>query len=50
MMGLDGKVYGQCSVFTGDDFSCPNFNGNKGGVRMFRCKCQWSAADINRAD
>lgn len=52
MYGLDGKTYyGECIMFTGDTFECPNaFGGMKSGVRMFRCLTQWTVSDIERAN
>ncbi|KAK0745670.1 hypothetical protein B0T18DRAFT_291841, partial [Schizothecium vesticola] len=50
MYGLDGKTYGECIMFPGDTFGCPNaFGGMKSGVRMFRCLTQWTVEDIERA-
>jgi hypothetical protein len=47
MYGLDGKVYGQCSPFPGDDYFCGSPAGSREGVRMFRClTTQWTAKQI----
>ncbi|KAK5651455.1 hypothetical protein OQA88_12462 [Cercophora sp. LCS_1] len=51
MYGLDGKTYGECIMFPGDDYTCGVFDGSvRSGVRMFRCLTQWTADDIQRGD
>ena len=50
MMGLDGKVYGQCSSSRETTLRVSTLTGPKEVyVGMFRCKCKWSTDDINRA-
>ncbi|KAL2066782.1 hypothetical protein VTL71DRAFT_2854 [Oculimacula yallundae] len=46
MYGLDGKVYGYCSPFPGDDYLCAGVVGSRGGVRKFRCLTEWTAKQI----
>ncbi|KAI1840405.1 hypothetical protein JX265_007206 [Neoarthrinium moseri] len=50
MIGLDGKVYGNCILFPGDDYECidPVIGAYSGG-RKFRCLTEFTAAQINDA-
>jgi len=47
MIGLDGRVYGNCDPFPGDDFRCPGEFSSISATRKFRCYSSWTAGDIN---
>jgi hypothetical protein len=47
MIGLDGRVYGNCDPFPDDDFFCSTFVRTITAKRMFRCYSSWTAGDIN---
>ncbi|KAH6689483.1 hypothetical protein F5X68DRAFT_230100 [Plectosphaerella plurivora] len=48
MYGLDGRVYGECILFPGNAYNCPNA-GALFGHRKFRCLTSISAGQINSA-
>jgi hypothetical protein len=47
MIGLDGKVYGNCDPFPGDDYWCSIGVSTVSAVRKFRCYSRFTAWDIN---
>lgn len=49
MIGLDGKVYGNCDPFPDNDFSCTSLSVHLEGRRKIRCYTQFTAAQINAA-
>lgn len=49
MYGRDGKVYGECILFPGNGYHCPNA-GALHGQRKFRCLTQFTAGQINSAN
>jgi hypothetical protein len=50
MIGLDGRVYGNCDPFGGDDFLCTHLVQTIGGYRKFRCHTQFTAGQFNSAN
>lgn len=46
MVGLDGRSYGRCIPFPGDDIECSEFTRFVGGQRKFRCLTQFTVRDI----
>ncbi|KAK4096695.1 hypothetical protein N658DRAFT_489752 [Parathielavia hyrcaniae] len=50
MIGLDGRVYGNCDPFPGDDYLCTYLIQTISGVRKFRCYTQFTAGQINSAN
>ncbi|KAJ3544732.1 hypothetical protein NM208_g2903 [Fusarium decemcellulare] len=47
MIGLDGKVYGQCILFPGNSYECRDGPfGGFFGTRKFRCLTEFTAAQI----
>ncbi len=47
MIGLDGRVYGNCDPFPGHDFACHGEFTSISATRKFRCYSSWTAGDIN---
>jgi hypothetical protein len=47
MIGLDGRVYGHCDPFPGDDYFCSTVFETYFGDRKFRCYTQFTADQIN---
>lgn len=49
MYGLDGRTYGECIMFPGDDYLCGWADGSvRSGVRLFRCLTQFTVEEIER--
>jgi len=46
MVGLDGRSYGRCIPFPGDDISCSEVLRSVGGKRQFRCLTRFTVKDI----
>lgn len=51
LFGVDGNKYGECFVFTGQDFNCSWKEGHMRmwGQRKFRCLTGFSAKEIKEA-
>ncbi|GKT64267.1 hypothetical protein ColTof4_06667 [Colletotrichum tofieldiae] len=49
MYGLDGKVYGECIIFPGNDYRCDAL-GITTGRRKIRCLTNFTARQINAAN
>ncbi|KZL81219.1 hypothetical protein CI238_11100 [Colletotrichum incanum] len=49
MYGLDGKVYGECIVFPGNNYRCDAF-GITTGRRKIRCLTNFTARQITAAN
>lgn len=50
MIGLDGRVYGNCDPFSGDDFFCTTVVSTISAQRKFRCHTQFTAGQISAAN
>ncbi|KAM7209965.1 hypothetical protein V8F06_014652 [Rhypophila decipiens] len=48
MIGLDGKIYGNCVVATHQDYDCQWSNVKVQGRRKFYCKSMVTAAELNQ--
>ncbi|KAK4174568.1 hypothetical protein QBC36DRAFT_191968 [Triangularia setosa] len=46
MYGLDGRVYGECILFPGDDYHCTKAIETRSAVRKFRCLTSFTVAQI----